>query len=244
MNLKRKQSRPKDEGKQGDPHALELSELLRGIEAEADATIAKVEAGAEEYAAKKIKEAQNKANALISESMDIGKTKADAIIAVSKAKIAREQGKITLEEEEQYIRRALEAVALYGTKAHLVPNYQDRVFAWVCEAAIGLSVEEAKIDAAETERVIMSSDFLQRAETAIAKLSGTITRLKLSDSKPIADHGVILSTPDGRIRYDNRIATRYGRSDSALREAIRSYLEEHSDPDTIAEEKLASSEES
>jgi vacuolar-type H+-ATPase subunit E/Vma4 len=203
----------------------DLSELLLGIEAEADAKIANAIAGAEAYATKRINQAHSDAEILLSESRDIGQAKAHAIRVASKAKSALEQGKISMAEEERYIGRALDKVAQCLESVHREPGYRERIFAWICEAAIGLSVDKAVIDAAEVERDFITAEFLQKAEAAIAKLSGLATCLELSDGEPIVDHGVILSSLDGRIRYDNRITTRFARAQAALREVISLNLE-------------------
>lgn len=91
---------------------------------------------------------------------------------------------------------------------------------WIAEAAVGLDLREAKV--AFSPLCPVDEPMLREAEALVEKATGAAVRLSL-DSKPLRSFGVVLSSPDGKISFNNEVAVRLRRYDSEIRTLVQEH---------------------
>lgn len=203
----------------------DLSLLLEGVRADAEAKMQAVESQAAEYASAKLRAAAEKAAAIKAEAAAAASARESSIKAVFEARLRTETRKLELESEERFMRRVLDLAAAEYANAARKPGYADRIFAWACEAAIGIGGAEAEISASEAERRYLDDAFLARVEQRVSGLTGRPMRLRLSGGPRLDRQGLVLESEGGRLRYDNSAPARLARAEPAMRALIRNALE-------------------
>ena len=102
--------------------------------------------------------------------------------------------------------------ALLGT-----PGYQDVLVGWIAEAAVGLDHKEAVVRCSFKEHV--TAAMLQEAERLVKDKTGKTVRLRFSE-EPLSAQGVMVSSVDGKVAYNNQVATRINRYDREIQELM------------------------
>ncbi|MFA4838160.1 MAG: V-type ATP synthase subunit E family protein [Candidatus Neomarinimicrobiota bacterium] len=80
----------------------------------------------------------------------------------------------------------------------------------ILEGIIGLGTDVVRILAGDRERQLLTDNFLESIADESLKMNGKKVRLIVS-SEQIADSGAILTSEDGRMRFDNRLSVRLER---------------------------------
>ena len=91
---------------------------------------------------------------------------------------------------------------------------------WITEAAIGLDVESAEINASEKERLLIDDRLLSDVKGKIRNSSGKSVELKLSGAEPLKYQGVVLTATNGRIAFNNQVRTIVSRNQRKVRMMI------------------------
>lgn len=92
---------------------------------------------------------------------------------------------------------------------------------WIAEAALGLGLDVALVSSSIKGRV--TDDMLREAEALLKAKAGVIVSLS-QDAKMCPDFGVVLSSKDGKISYDNRMATRMRRRQREIRMCVQEFI--------------------
>jgi vacuolar-type H+-ATPase subunit E/Vma4 len=126
--------------------------------------------------------------------------------------------------QEQAVQEVLSRVrrqlaGMIGTQ-----EYREVLLAWIVEGAIGLDVEQATVNASAPERKKIDKRLLQDAQGKIAELTGRKVSLTLADGGPLIPQGVVLKAADGRVEFNNQVATRLLRRQSEIRKMIQDML--------------------
>ena len=203
----------------------DMTLLLEGVRADAGARIQAVEAQAAEYAAAKLAKASGQAAAIVAEASAAASTREAAIRAVYEARLRTETRKLELESEESFMRHVLDLAAAEYAKAAQSPGYGERIFAWICEAAIGIGSDEAELRVSDAEAPYVDDEFLARVEQRATELAARPIHLRLSNAERLECQGILLEAEGGRLRYDNTAPARLARAERAMRGLIRKALE-------------------
>lgn len=92
--------------------------------------------------------------------------------------------------------------------------------AWIAEATLGLDLSEAKV--ASSRKAPATEEHLREAERLIEERLGSKVKLHL-DSKAITGLGVVVSSMDDSVSFNNQVDIRLRRFDRV----IRSLIQEH-----------------
>ena len=203
----------------------DMTLLLEGVRADADARIQAVQAQAAEYAAAKLEKASGQASAIAAEASAAASAREASIKSVYEARLRTETRKLELESEESFMRHVLDLAAAEYAKAAHSPGYGERIFAWVCEAAIGIGSDEAEIRVSDAEAPYLDDAFLARAGQRASELAARQIRLRLSKEPHLDRQGILLEAEGGRLRYDNTAPARLARAERSMRAVIRKALE-------------------
>lgn len=194
--------------------------LISGIEADARSEEERLVKEAETQADEKIKYARKKAESLLSEARDKATAQGEAI-----------KHKAISEAEREIKRRALhlrdtlmqDIVAQARVKlASLVddPGYRAILADWITEAAIGLGAEGARVNASARELALIDESLLAGVAQRVRTQTGKPVTLTISDAGPLESQGVVLTTLDGRMAFNNQVITRISRKQRDIQRLI------------------------
>ncbi len=98
------------------------------------------------------------------------------------------------------------------------PEFQDVLVRWIAEAALGLGRKEAKVAFSASSPV--SENELRKAEKLVHDMAGADVVLSI-DPVRIDGIGVVLTSLDGKISYNNQLDTRLRRFQRDIRKIIQ-----------------------
>jgi len=91
---------------------------------------------------------------------------------------------------------------------------------WIAEAAVGLDLKEAKV--AFNPTCPVDGKMLENAAALVKKVTGSEVKLQL-DSRPIREIGVVLSSLDDKVSYNNQVDIRLRRFDRDIRTMVQEH---------------------
>jgi V/A-type H+-transporting ATPase subunit E len=98
----------------------------------------------------------------------------------------------------------------------------------ICEAIAALGTEggDLVVSANERDIALLEEGLLSEIASRVGEACGLDAEvsLRLGSPLPGVDGGVLVERADGRLRYDNTFAGRFGRSESSLRAAVYEIL--------------------
>ncbi len=100
------------------------------------------------------------------------------------------------------------------------PAYQDVLVHWIAEAAIGLDRDSGVVRCSFKEHV--SSEMLNAAQDLVLRKIGRKVTLTFNE-EPLVAQGVVVSSVDGKVAYNNQVATRIGRYARELKDLMEVY---------------------
>jgi len=185
--------------------------LISGIEADARSEEERLVKEAETQAAEKTKYAQKKAESLLNEARDKAEEQAAAIKQKAISGAEREVKRRALRMRDTLMRDILERVEEKLGSMINDPGYRTVLANWITEAAVGLGADAARINASARELPLIDDRLLAEIKETIRARSGTEVTLTLSDAEPLESQGVVLTTTDGRMAFNNQVKTRMSR---------------------------------
>ncbi len=98
------------------------------------------------------------------------------------------------------------------------PSFSSVLVSWIAEAAIGLDRKEAKVSF--SEKTPVTQDMLRRSEELVKKETGADVHLDL-DTERLSGAGVVLSSMDGKVSYNNQLDVRMRRYSRDIRRIVQ-----------------------
>ena len=98
------------------------------------------------------------------------------------------------------------------------PSFSSILVSWIAEAAIGLDRKEAKVSF--SEKAPVTEEMLREAEKLVLASTGSTLSLTLDD-KRCSEIGVVVSSTDGKVSYNNLLSTRIRRYMKDIRKIIQ-----------------------
>jgi len=194
--------------------------LISGIEADARAEEQRLLADAQAQAAEKKKYAQQKIDSILNEARSKASEQAESIKrkAISGAEL--EVKRRALQVRDTLMHEITEQVERKLETMIDKPDYATILASWIIEAAIGLDAEAATVNASRRERPLIDKTMLERVQNKIRSETGKQVTLTLSDTPPLKGQGVVLTTMDGRMAFNNQVRTRMLRKQRQMQKLI------------------------
>ena len=95
---------------------------------------------------------------------------------------------------------------------------RDYLVSWIAEAAIGLDRKKAKVSF--SQKAPVDRTMLNEAEELVKKITGAEVVLGLDDKK-VGEIGVIVSSDDSKVSYNNLLSTRIRRYGTDIKKIIQ-----------------------
>ena len=207
-----------------DSLAKDKEGLISGIEADAKDEAAKILEDARKQADEKTKYTAKKIESILAEARENAQKQAETV----KSKIISD---VELEIKRRFLRLRNTImqdiiVKVEGKLNSMIGDgeYRDVLMNWITEAAVGLGVDSAKINASEKEMALMDEKFLSEVSEKIQKQTGRQMVVNVSEGRALESQGVVLTTEDGRMAFDNQVKTRLSRKQRQVRTMIYNEL--------------------
>ena len=194
--------------------------LISGIEADARSEEERLVKDAEDQAAEKRKYARKKAESLLNEARDNATAQGEAIKQKAICAVEREIRRRALHMRDtlmqDIVARAQEKLgSMIGD-----PDYRGILANWITEAAIGLGVEAARINASARELPLIDEPLLAEIRDRVSAKTGKPVTLTFSEAGPLESQGIVLTTMDGRMAFNNQVITRISRKQREIQMLI------------------------
>ncbi|UCD50373.1 MAG: hypothetical protein JSW27_22960 [Phycisphaerales bacterium] len=185
--------------------------LISGIEADARSEEERLVKEVEIQADEKLKYARKKAESLLNEARDKATVQGEAIKQKAIAEAEREIKRRALHLRDTLMK---DIVAQARAKLEFMiddPGYRTILADWITEAAIGLGAEAARVNASARELLLIDKPLLADVAQRVHAQTGKSITLTVSDVGPLESQGVVLTTMDGRMAFNNQVITRISR---------------------------------
>jgi len=207
-----------------DSLAKDKEALISGIEADANTEVESILAEARKQADEKRKYSAQKVESILAEARQKAQEQAqkikDRIIADAELEVKRR----FLRLRDTIMHDIIEKVKARLNAMIHEANYRDVLVNWITESAIGLDVESAEISASPKELLLIDDKLLSKVKDKIGKQTSKQITLALSNASSLESQGVVLTSSDGRIAFNNQVETRLLRKQREIRTMIYNEL--------------------
>lgn len=192
------------------------SRLLEGILSQAVKTAQKTEQEAQLQAQRILDEAKVRANHEIELELNAHKQKLQQVDLRLQANMSSAKRKASLRQIDESYQSVLRRVHEKLNGKTIAPHLAK----WIAEAAIGLDLKEAKV--AFNAQCPVDEATLKEACDLVKNATGSEVKLIL-DPKPIRSLGVVLSSLDDSVSFNNQVEIRLRRYDRVIRTMIQEH---------------------
>lgn len=196
------------------------NELIRGIEKDAQDEARDIIAAAEEAADNRRISGKLQLDSIMKEAEKSAKQRVMEIKRNNGSTIVMEKRRLYLKIRDRIINQVLLMVKERLKKMTGDTEYTGVLQDWIVEAAIGLNLDRASVNASEIERDKIDSQVLRHAEKELEDLTGREIHLEIAAEPPMSGQGIVLTSMDRRIAFNNQVATRLLRYQSEIRKII------------------------
>jgi len=203
-----------------EPVEKEKAELISGIEEDARIEEEKILKDAETQAAEKRKYARKKIESLLNDAEEKAREQAETVKKKIISGVELEAKRMSMRIQDSIVQDIMNRVETRLGSMIDDPNYRTVLINWMTEAAIGLDVESAEVNASEKERRIINQELLSEAGKKVHELTGKQVTLTLSHAQPLKSQGVVLTAADGRTAFNNQVKTRLRRRQRDIRTKV------------------------
>ena len=194
--------------------------LISGIEADARAEEQEIIKEAQKQASEKRKYSEKRIESLLNDARKEAEKQAEAVKNKVICGVELEVKRCSLRSRDSAMQEILNRVEKKLNSMASDANYRSVLISWITEAAIGLDVESAEINASEKERLLVDDQLLSEVKEKIHTHSGRQVALRLSDAQPLKSRGVVLTAADGCTAFNNQVKTRMLRNQREIQMLI------------------------
>ncbi|MBN2440464.1 MAG: hypothetical protein JXJ04_03945 [Spirochaetales bacterium] len=198
--------------------------LIAGIQADARKEAEQIIAKAQSSMLERKKSIDIQISRIQKEAETKAKEQVEIIRKNAKSAIAVEKKRLSLRIMDSIVNAAIDKAK---DKLHALidtPAYSEILVNWIVEAAIGLNVDEAAVNASIKEMKYITEDLLKKAVDILFSLTGKKVVILKSADNPLLAQGIILTSKNGRTAFNNQILTRILRYQSEVRKMIYNIL--------------------
>ncbi|MBN1894914.1 hypothetical protein JW906_10485 [bacterium] len=177
-------------------------------------------------AAQREKEAQAEAGRIEADIMSRASAQADALKKRILSGLHLEIKNQKIRAREAFLLKLFERVRQRLEAFRSSREYPEFIRKSVLEGVLALGMDAVEIVSGEKEKAILGPELLRTIEDEIRKVSDRAVSLSLSQ-ETLNEGGVVLMSPDGRVRFDNSLSARMRRVQDAMRLlAVKTLVEE------------------
>jgi len=194
--------------------------LIAGIEADARQEEEKILAEAEQQAADKRKYGGQKIESVLADARQRAEKQAEEIKRKMVSSVELEVRRRSLRLRDTILRDLMKQVEDRMKTRIATSGYRAVLRHWIVEAAQGLNVDAAEVNASAAERGLIDEALLREAMEVL----GHKVALTLSKADPLSGQGVVLTSTNGRLAFNNQVRTRIQRHQREVHALIHEAL--------------------
>ena len=194
--------------------------LIAGIEADATQEEEKILAEAEQQAADKRKYGDQKIESILADTRARAEKQAEDIKRKGVSSVELEVRRRSLRLRDTILQDLIKQVEERMQTRIARPDYRTALLQWIVEAARGLNMDAAEINASAAERKLIDKNLLDEA----MKMLEQKVALTLSKDDPLSGQGVVLTSVNGRLAFNNQVRTRIQRHQRDIQNLIHEAL--------------------
>jgi len=199
---------------------MSQGELIEGIAQDAAAEGRRLEEEAEKAGAERRESSRRQAEGILEEARRKAAAQAEALRRLAASTAKMEVKRIGLRVREQAAREVLDQAREHLERLCGSPEYREVLLGWIVEAAVGLGLPEASVNASARELPLLDAGLLAEAQRRVRELAGRTVSLTRTEGVPLAGQGVVLTGRGGRLAYNNQVSTRLLRRQTEIRKMI------------------------
>jgi vacuolar-type H+-ATPase subunit E/Vma4 len=194
--------------------------LIEGIAQDAEAESRRLVEEAEKTCAERRESAGRQVAEILEEARRKAAEQIESLRRQAAANVKMEIKRIALRVRAQAAREVLERARARLGELIQAPEYRAVLLDWVVEAAVGLGLPEASVNASARELPLLDERLFKEAERRVQELAGRKVSLSRAQGEPLAGQGVVLVGRGGRLAYNNQVSTRLLRRQTEIRKMI------------------------
>lgn len=194
--------------------------LIAGIEADARQEEQKILAETEQQAADKRKYGDQKIESILADARQRAEAQAGEIKRKVISNVELEVRRRSLRLRDTILQDLMKQVEGRMETRITGSGYRAVLRHWIVEAARGLNVDAAEVNAGAAERELIDEALLQDA----MEILGNKVVLTLSEADPLDQQGVVLTSVNGRLAFNNQVRTRIQRHQREITDLIHEAL--------------------
>jgi len=198
--------------------------LISSIETDAQAELEKIVQEAHDRAQEKKAYTQKKVEAILQEARDKAAVQAEAITRKIISSVDLEIKRRGLHVQNVIVQDIQDQVIQAMAGKVKTDKYVKTLEIWIVEAAMGLGVKSAQVNASASERKLLTKAVLDRAAAQVKKQTGEAVTLTVSKAEPLELQGLVLTAEDGRTAFNNQVKTRLSRNQRQIKRLIHDAL--------------------
>lgn len=203
---------------------MSQGELIAGIAQDAEAEARRMLEDASKAAQERREAAEKQVAVILDEARRKAEEQAGSLSRQIASAAKMEVKRIGLRVREQATRLVIERVRSRLAQMIGGPEYREALIGWLVEAAIGLSLPEASVNASPAELALIDERLLAEVQERVLELTARKVRLFKSDADPLVGQGVVLVGREGRLAFNNQVSTRLLRRQTEIRKIIHEVL--------------------
>jgi vacuolar-type H+-ATPase subunit E/Vma4 len=194
--------------------------LIEGIAQDAEAEGRRLVQEAEKAGAERREATGRQAEGILEEARRKAAEQAESLRRQAASTAKMQAKRIGLRVREQAARQVLERARARLEELAGTPEYRETLLGWIVEAAVGLGLPEATVNASARELPLLDERLLAEAQRRVRELTGRTVSLTKAEGEPLAGQGVVLVGRGGRLAYNNQVSTRLLRRQTEVRKMI------------------------
>ena len=194
--------------------------LIEGIAQDAEAEGRRLVQEAEKAGAERREATGRQAEGILEEARRKAAEQAESLRRQAASTAKMQAKRIGLRVREQAAQQVLERARARLEELAGTPEYRETLLGWIVEAAVGLGLPEATVNASARELPLLDERLLAEAQRRVRELTGRTVSLTKAEGEPLAGQGVVLVGRGGRLAYNNQVSTRLLRRQTEVRKMI------------------------
>jgi vacuolar-type H+-ATPase subunit E/Vma4 len=195
-------------------------DLIAGIEADARQEEEKILAEAEQRAADKRKYGDQKIESILSDARQRAEIQGEEIKRKVVSSVELEVRRRSLRFRNTILQDLMKKVEDRMKMRIATPDYCAVLRHWIVEAAQGLDVDAAEVNASAAERDLIDEALLRE----VMEILEHKVVLTVSKADPLSGQGVVLTSTNGRLAFNNQVRTRIHRHEREIHVLIHEAL--------------------
>lgn len=202
----------------------ELDNMIEKIRQDSRAQAGQILSEAEQYAAQRRSIFETQKEKTLADAEKKGEEEALKIRNRQQSALNMERKRVQLKFRENLLKEAEQE--LFRSMEQLIgtAGYEETLIGWISEGIIAIDKDKAVVNASSDEKKLITPSLLKKAEKRIKEMTGRNVEISLNSEEPLPVQGVIVSTEDKRISYNNQVPVRYRRKEAVIRELLLNEL--------------------